>query len=172
MATNEETVVSPVMEWDDPNLPPADATAAVDAEQRLELAAYAREMREYHGEKVESAESFWFDLTTTFRPENVTRLPKWELRLWRDLIKSKGVNVKGQVRDAERNLRSYFRVAIIRAVSNARTDAARWCAGRSNKYWQIPVVLPKSKGHRSERTSCQSSLSNVCPLWFCVLVCV
>lgn len=82
------------MEWDDPNLPPADATAAVDAEQRLELAAYAREMREYHGEKVESAESFWFDLTTTFRPENVTRLPKRELRLWRDLIKSKGVKVR------------------------------------------------------------------------------
>jgi hypothetical protein len=94
MATTEETVVSPVMEWDDPNLPPADATAAVDAEQRLELAAYAREMREYHGEKVESAESFWFDLTTTFRPENVTRLPKRELRLWRDLIKSKGVKVR------------------------------------------------------------------------------
>jgi hypothetical protein len=52
--------------------------------------------------------------------------------------------VKGQVRDAERNLRSYFRVAIIRAVSKARTDAARWCAGRSNKYWLIPVVPPKS----------------------------
>jgi hypothetical protein len=80
--------------------------------------------------------------------------------------------VKGQVRDAERNLRSYFRVAIIRAVSKARTDPARWCAGRSNKYWLIPVVLPKSKGHRSERTSCQSSLSNVCPLLFCVFVCV
>jgi hypothetical protein len=80
--------------------------------------------------------------------------------------------VKGQVRDAERNLRSYFRVFVIRAVSKARTDAARWCAGRSNKYWQIPVVLPKSKGHRSERTSCQSSLSNVCPLLFCVFVCV
>jgi hypothetical protein len=30
--------------------------------------------------------------------------------------------VKGQVRDAERNLRSYFRVAIIRAVSKARTE--------------------------------------------------
>jgi hypothetical protein len=29
--------------------------------------------------------------------------------------------VKGQVRDAGRNLRSYFRVAIIRAVSKART---------------------------------------------------
>jgi hypothetical protein len=28
--------------------------------------------------------------------------------------------VKGQVRDAERNLRSYFRVAIIRAVSKPR----------------------------------------------------
>jgi hypothetical protein len=49
--------------------------------------------------------------------------------------------VKVQVRDAERNLRSYFRVAIIRAVSKARTDAARWCAGRSNKYWLIPVVF-------------------------------
>jgi hypothetical protein len=80
--------------------------------------------------------------------------------------------VKGQVRDAERSLRSYFRVAIIRAVSKARTDAARWCAGRSNKYWLIPGVFPKSKGHRSERTSRQSSLSNVCPLLFCVFVCV
>jgi hypothetical protein len=79
---------------------------------------------------------------------------------------------KGQVCDAERNLRSYFRVAIIRAVSKAPTDAARWCAGRSNKYWLIPVVLPKSKEHRSERTSCQSSLSNVCPPLFCVFVCV
>jgi glycosyltransferase involved in cell wall biosynthesis len=80
--------------------------------------------------------------------------------------------VKGQVRDAERSLRSYFRVAIIRAVSKARTDAARWCAGRSNKYWLIPGVFPKSKGHRSERPSRQSSLSNVCPLLFCVFVSV
>jgi hypothetical protein len=93
MSTNEETVVSPDMEWDDPNLPPADATATVDAEQRLELAAYAREMREHHGEKVETAESFWFDLTITFRPVNEARLPKRELRLWRDLIKNKGVKV-------------------------------------------------------------------------------
>jgi hypothetical protein len=81
-------------------------------------------------------------------------------------------SVKVQVRDIERNLRSYFRVAIIRAVSKARTDPARWCAGRSNKYWLIPVVFPKSEGHRSERTSCQSSLSNVCPLLLCVFVCV
>jgi hypothetical protein len=75
-----------------------------------------------------------------------------------------------QVRDVERNLRSYFRVIVIRVVSKPRTDAARWCAGCSNKYWLIPVVFPKSKGHRSERTSCQSSLSNVCPLLFCVFV--
>jgi hypothetical protein len=79
---------------------------------------------------------------------------------------------KGQVCDAERNLRSYFRVAIIRAVSKAPTDAARWCAGRSNKYWLITVVFPKSKEHRSEQTSRQSSLSNVCPLLLCVFVCV
>jgi hypothetical protein len=80
--------------------------------------------------------------------------------------------VKVQVRDVERNLRSYFRVAIIRVASKPRTDAARWCAGRSNKNWLIPIVFPKSKVHRSERTSCQSSLSNVCPLLFCVFVCV
>jgi hypothetical protein len=71
--------------------------------------------------------------------------------------------VKGQVRDAERNLRSY-----LEWLSYALFPSP----GRSNKYWLIPVVLPKSKGHRSERTSCQSSLSNVCPLLFCVFVCV
>jgi hypothetical protein len=55
-------------------------------------------MREYHNAKVETAESFWFDLTTTFRPENVARLPKRELQLWRDLIERKGVkNRKGRV---------------------------------------------------------------------------
>jgi hypothetical protein len=77
-----------------------------------------------------------------------------------------------QVRDVERNLRSYFRAFVIRVVSKPRTDAARWCAGRSNKYWLIPVVFPKSEEHRSERTPCPSSLSNMCPLLFCVFVCV
>jgi hypothetical protein len=78
--------------------------------------------------------------------------------------------VKVQVRDAERNLRSYFRVLVVRAVSKPRTDAARWCAGRSSKYWLIAPALPKSDGHRRERTSRQSSLSNVCLLLFCVFV--
>jgi hypothetical protein len=76
--------------------------------------------------------------------------------------------VKVQVRDIQRNLRSYFIVFVIRAVSRPRTDAARWCAGRSNTYWIITAVFPESKGHRSERSSCQYSLSNLCPLLFCV----
>jgi hypothetical protein len=84
----------------------------------------------------------------------------------------RSLTMKVKVRDAERNLRSYFRAFVIRAVSKARTDAARWCAGRSNKYWLMTVVLPKRKAHQSERPSCQSSLSNVCPLLFCVFVCV
>jgi hypothetical protein len=56
--------------------------------------------------------------------------------------------VKGQVRDAERNLRSYLRVAIIRAVSKARTDAARWCAGRRcrNPNPRPYTSQPKSHG--------------------------
>jgi hypothetical protein len=80
--------------------------------------------------------------------------------------------VKVQARDVERKLRSYFRVFVIHVVSKARTDATRWCAGGSNKYWLIAPAIPKSKEHRSERTSCQSSLSNVCPLLLCVFVCV
>jgi hypothetical protein len=54
-------------------------------------------MREYRNAKVETAESFWFDLTTTFRPENVARLPKRELQLSRDLIKRRSLkNRKGR----------------------------------------------------------------------------
>jgi hypothetical protein len=79
--------------------------------------------------------------------------------------------VKVQVRDIQRSLRSYFRVTVIRVVSRVRTDAARWCAGRSNKYWLIAPALPRSKAHRIERTSRQSSLSNVCLLLFCVCLC-
>jgi hypothetical protein len=87
-------------------------------------------------------------------------------------VQRNGTSEKVQACDIEHNLRFYFGVIVIRAVSKPRTDAARWCAGRSYKYWLIPVVFPKSKGHRSERTSRQSSFSNVCPLLLCVFVCV
>jgi hypothetical protein len=74
-----------------------------------------------------------------------------------------------QVRDVERNLRSYFRAIVIRVVSKARTDAARWCVGRSNKYWLITQRFP---GVRSTEVD-ELRVSLVCQTCArCCLVCL
>jgi hypothetical protein len=63
-----------------------------------------------------------------------------------------------------------YRVVVVRVVSKARTDAAPCCVGRSNKNCLITAAFPSSQEHRSERTSRQASVSNVCPLLLCVFV--
>jgi hypothetical protein len=73
-------------------------------------------------------------------------------------------------RGIERHLRFYFTGTDACVVSKARAHAAPWCAGSGSEGWLVTVANPRSREQRRERTACQTSTSNVCPLLLCVVV--